>query len=196
MDYRRNEDKWRIPETPAYNAVLEMSFSAESANEPITKAEVKSQLNIPDAVVDFDTKLDRLIKEVRVYAEQYTHTSLIPRTVTAIINNSLGHIELPFGPVTGAIVSMHDYDDTPVTSDTYRTYGLDFKKLEYPLYDWLKVVYPAGYTDANIPADLKGALIRLVVHYFEHAGEETKDLSPDIVSVLDHYKNKRVSWLA
>jgi uncharacterized phiE125 gp8 family phage protein len=203
MDYRRNEDKWRIPDKPLYNRVIDYTFETEGP-ENIELSELKEHLNIAPGITDFDNRLTSLLKQCRAAVETFTGLSLIPKTVKAYLNNSLGNIELPYGPVrtslvspTG-IVSMENYIAEPVLADSYRINGLGFKRLQYPTYDEVTVTYFAGYESANLPPALRLAIIKEVVFQFEHRGEEAvtniNSLCPEAEALAIPFK--RITWLA
>jgi uncharacterized phiE125 gp8 family phage protein len=82
--------------------------------EPITLQKAKDYLRITDT--SQDDLITMMIKGAREAIEKATGLSLIPVTVTAVINNEDGGIELPYPPVT--------------TSPTgVKLVGLDYPKL-------------------------------------------------------------------
>lgn len=184
MNYRRNEDKWPVFEGVAYNAVIDVSV-VESGTEPVTLTEAKAHLHITYA--DEDTYITSLIKRCRQAISKYTGLSLIDTTVTAILNNGSGGIELPYGPVK-TFTSMVDSED--VVIDSYKLRGLDFKYLESPVNDYVKVVYTTGYT--TFPEDLKHAILNEIAFRFENriVSEALSETTKKIA-----FPYKRRTWL-
>jgi len=166
---------------PAFNAVLEVYFSAESGTEPVTLDEAKGWLKISDDITDDDDLLTELITVARQMCEKYSCISFIERTVKATLNNSLGSISLPYGPV-GTISSYKDYNDTTVTSTAVK--GSEFKILYEPCIDYIEVTYLAGY--ATLPYNLKRAVLCQVAYLYENRGDATavSQLSPDAKTIL------------
>lgn len=142
-----------------YNAVLSVSFSAESANESITVQEAKDWIRVD--VSDDDTIILKLITAARRICEKYVNMSLIARTVTAKINNGLGNFYLPYGPVV-AITSATDYYSNDITTgfslDT--VYG-----------NALTIVYTAGYADGLLPEELRTAILDQIAWMYTNRGD-------------------------
>lgn len=178
-----------------YNAVLEVIFSSEGSTEPVTAAEVKNWCKVEASITDDDTLLASLGKAARVLIEGYLCISLIPRTVTAYLNNSLGDIELPYGPVN-TFTSLHrtvdTLDDTAITSDDYRIRGSAFKTIYTPCYDYLKAIYTAGYANAEaVPEQYKTAIKQQVVYLYQNRGDiegKVPTLSPMVMQTLKPYR--------
>lgn len=163
-----------------YNAVLDKSFSAESATEPVSLTEAKQHLNMVFDTAgsyefnDDDTYLTDTIKQARVMTENYTGRSLIERTVTAILRNDCGDIELPYGPV-GTVSAIVDADDEAITD--YKVQGLEFKWLQSPLSCYAKLTYTAGYTAATIPVDLKRAILEQIAFRYQNRGDQQQEFA-------------------
>jgi uncharacterized phiE125 gp8 family phage protein len=146
-------------------------FSAESATEPVTLAELKTHINITHT--DDDAYLTSLIPMIRDLFERYTGVGLITRTVTFTAYNMKGGLELPYGPVT-TFTSMTDKAGTVITSDGYElTPALGFVQIVRPISEYLTIVYAAGYTNVTIPKGMKLDLLRLLAHAYEHRGDNT-----------------------
>ncbi len=144
---------------PAYNAVLSVTFSNESATEPVTLQEAKDWCRID--VTDDDTLITKLIKAARLICEHYVNMSFIARTVTAKIHNGQGDINLPYGPVTGAI-NYFELDGTT---------AIDNFDLTEERGDNFIAVYPAGYADGTLPEDLRTAILTQVAFMYENRGD-------------------------
>lgn len=147
------------------NFEIDHSFSGESATEPVTSSEQKAYSRITSTAQDSIIAI--MIKAARQAIERYTNMSLIERTVTVQFNNPCGKYELPWGPITGDVV-FTDKDGNTV--DDVELVGLDFKTVVNPLVYGTKAVFPAGYTAANIPSDLKIAIMDQVDFMYEFRG--------------------------
>lgn len=138
-----------------YNAVISVSFSDEGS-EPVTLQEAKDWCRID--VSDDDTLITSLIKAARIICEKYSGLSFVSKTVTAILVNGLGNIELPYGPVASE-VAYYDMDETELT---------DFDISE-PACDRIEAVYSAGYE--TLPANLKTAVLNQIAWMYENRGD-------------------------
>jgi len=170
----------------AFNAVLDVSFSAESNVEPITRADAKRWLRVDDSYDDFI--IDTLIIAAREICEKYLNHSIITRTVTAILNNSCGNIYLPYGPVK-AITSVTDANGNILDADQFTATGARFVRIKDPLQDNLKIIYTAGYEDC--PAQIKIGMLCQIAYMYENRGDDTglkSQLSPMAKSHLKPIK--------
>ena len=135
-----------------YNAVLDVNFSAESSTEPVTLNEAKQWCKIELDIAEENTLITELIKSARMQCEGYLCISLIARTVTALLNNTLGDIELPYGPVV-AFTSLTDSEGDAITSGNYTLKGTVFKYIHSPCYDNMVAIYTTGYS-GSIPVNV------------------------------------------
>ncbi|MBK8121716.1 MAG: phage head-tail connector protein [Sulfuritalea sp.] len=71
--------------------------------EPVTLAEVKSQLGIKTADTDSDTQLTRRITEARKWAEGHMRRSLMPQTHEIRFDVFADEMELPFPPIASIL---------------------------------------------------------------------------------------------
>lgn len=150
------------------NRVVDYEFSEESSTEPVSLQEAKDYCRI--GITDDGPEITTMIKAARETLELYTRLSLIPRTVTAVICNPEGRIELPFGPITGTITFAD------ATYESQKEFvGLGFKRVVAPTRDDMEVSYEAGYTDTNIPSDLKEAILAQILYMYEMRGDESTD---------------------
>lgn len=138
-----------------YNAVISVSFSNEGT-EPVTLQEAKDWCRID--VSDDDALITSLIKAARIICEQYSGLSFVTKTVTAILVNGLGNIDLPYGPVTGDVT----YTETDGTAIDY---DISDERCER-----FKAVYSAGYE--TLPQNLKTALLNQIAFMYDHRGNE------------------------
>ena len=185
MDYTRNEDYYFRSEREgsAFNAVLDVLFIEGSSpeTEPVTYEEAIQQANIDDIAGDVNL-IESYITTARIQCETFACMSFISREIESVVNNSLGGIYLPYGPII-AVSSVYDKDDNEITSDSYKVLGVKFKQLSYPMRDYLKVTYTAGWTE--LPQIFKTAILQQVAYLYEHRGDEKADtFSPIAASLL------------
>ncbi len=150
-----------------YNAVKEYSFSSEKNGEPVTKEQAKSWMRITNN--DEDTDIENLIIAARSIIENYLNKSIIKRTVTAVLTNRCGNIELPFQPFE-ELVSITDADGNAITS--YTLSGDKYKRLLLPEWDNIKVVYKAGIGIDNVPQVIKNAIMAQVAFMYVNRGDD------------------------
>jgi hypothetical protein len=132
--------------------------------EPITLQKAKDYLRITDT--SQDDLITMMIKGAREAIEKATGLSLIPVTVTAVINNEDGGIELPYPPVT--------------TSPTgVKLVGLDYPKL-VDITEEVTLTYSAGFAPGTIPNDLLFAVYDQLAFMFENRGD-----GYDVISVCE-----------
>lgn len=171
-----------------YNSVLGVEFSGESTTEPVTIAEVKAWMRID--FPDDDAFLSSLITMCREITERYTCLSLITRTVKARLNNGVGNIELPYGPVN-TFTNLKQEDGTVLNASDYVIDGVNFQTLETIYTDEVKAEYTAGYTPTTIPPGLKMGLMRFIAFSNEHRGDTAERMVSDFIA----QKYRRTTWL-
>jgi hypothetical protein len=155
------------PRSQPTNGVLDHTFSGTEA-ELITLTEVKTHLF--ETSTDNDTELTALLTQCRKAIESFTSLTLCSgRTLTVLLKNENGNIEIPYGP-HGVITSIHDIEGTEIVAADYTVRGLAFKWVEAPCSSYLKIVIAVGYT--VIPAELKLAILNEIAYRFAHKGDE------------------------
>lgn len=125
--------------------------------EPITLAQAKTYLRVTDDMQD--ALITMMIKASREAIEKVTGLSLIPVTVTAILCNPSGGIELPIAPQTS----------TP-TGTGLVFEGLDYKNLVTET-ESVTLTYNAGYAVGTVPMDLLFAVYDQIAFMFENRGD-------------------------
>lgn len=166
-----------------YNTA-QTQFSSESGTEPITLAEAKAWIKVDTAITADDVLVTELIKSARQQVEGFLGISLIARTVTGVLNNSAGNIELPYGPLV-SFTSLTDEDGTTIAADDYELRGIGFKNLKKPCYDYMTAVYTTGYT--TVPENFKTAVKEQVAWLYDNRGE-AKELSEIVLHTLKPYR--------
>jgi len=171
------------------NLLLDVQFDEESDSgssaEPVDIDDVKAWLKID--VDDDDTLLQTLITAARKQCETFLCISLIPKTISAILQNELDNSRLPYGPV-GEIQSINDRDDADISTDSYELLGNEFKWISATSNCFLKIVYTAGYT--TCPNHFKTAILQQVAYLYENRGDAGKldQLSPIVTLSLKPYR--------
>lgn len=161
---------------PAYNAVLNVTFTDGTVTEPVTLKEAKDWCKID--VSDDDSLITSLITAARIMCENYANLSFIKRTVTAKIKNGLGGFVLPYGPVIG----------TPTAKDSDNADITDFD-LDNSYSGNITVTYQAGYE--TLPQNLKTALLNQIAWSYENRGDAkvASALSEEAKLILNQVRN-------
>lgn len=190
-----------------------MKIITQPATEPITLAEVKTQLGIKTADTLSDATITRRIKEARLFAEKYCQRAIITQTQEVrqdCFPASSGAIKLPY-PNLLSIVSIK-YIDTDGVEQTWPSsnYAIDNYKLigsVAPVYgvSWpstrgesnaVRIQYTCGYGPAasDVPDLLREAILLLVGHWmnFQPQAESGVVVSRVPYGVLDHLDQFRV----
>jgi uncharacterized phiE125 gp8 family phage protein len=153
-----------------YNTILDVKLTDTGA-EPCTLAEAKEWCKIELNISEENTLITELIKTARLQCEGYTNVSFVEKTVIAILNNSIGGIELPYGPLK-TFTSLINEDGKTLTVDTeYKLQGELFKTIKNPLDSYLKATYVAAYT--TLPTNFKTAVLQQVAFLYENRGDVT-----------------------
>ena len=139
------------------------------AFEPVALADAKAWMGIDSDDTNHDTVVALLIKAMREYAENYTHSAFIQRTLRTYMScwpvaaEGGNQIELEFPPLVS--VSWIKYRDTSGTLTTLATdqydvhdwrkpaavvpaWGVSWPAHRYAL-DAIQVQYVAGYPDGS-----------------------------------------------
>lgn len=172
------------------NAILSISYGAVTT-EPVTLAEAKAWIKIANSYTDDDTIITALISVAREMLEQHLSLTIPTKTVTVVLKNEIGDMELPYGPIQ-SITSAADYDGEALTVDEdYELEGENFKRLITP-YNYIKMVYVAGW--ATVPEILKTAIKMQVGFMYEHRGDEqeTNGLSKDALMLAKSYSRNGI----
>jgi hypothetical protein len=186
MDITHNEDRLTQMDVAGanYNAVIDILFIEGSSvpTEPVTLAEALVQANI-DNIAGDNSLIESYITTARMQCEGYCNIGFINRDIQAVVNNTLGNIYLPYGPV-GDVSTVTDMDGNAVD---YEVKSVHWKTLHKPQRDNLTVKYNAGYS--ALPQVFKTALLQQVAYLYEHRGDEKADtFSPIAKSLLNPHR--------
>ena len=170
-----------------YNAIysiVDVTDDSGEITEPVTLQEMKDYLRLEgytdtdestaDSLSDFDyddTLITELITASREQIEKISASSIIPRTLEAVINN-YRMLELPRGPI-GEIISLYDSEGVEILAADYTIIGQtgDRKFLKSPRQCEMTITYEAGYTD--VPMGLKIDIMRLTAYMYENRGDDS-----------------------
>lgn len=186
MNVSRNQLCDYSPFQSGDNLVLDIQdVTSSESPEPVTLEEAKLYCRI-----DFNTEdalITSMIQTARLKLEKYTGLSFKPKMLKVLLNNGMGGIDLPYGPITGDVAVL-DSDDQLVASAT--TKGFDYKTLETPADNGLTVSYQCGF--AVLPETLKTAIKAQVLYMYEHRGDEIEpnlsDICPDAKQLCKLYR--------
>ena len=167
------------------NAVLDVIFSSESTTYPVTTAQAKAWAKID--LSDDDAIVTELIKTATRQCEGYLGVSILQRTVTAYLNNCVGGIEFPYGPVV-TFTALYDENGDEIPSDEYTIRGGLYKWLESPVNSYLKAVYTAGLS--SVPDVYVTAIKQQVAYLYDNRGDGDlqSQLSDQVKQTLHPYK--------
>jgi hypothetical protein len=174
-----------------YNAVLDVQFFSETTTEPVTQSEITTYLKLSS---DNEITLAvTLAKVARQMCEVWANISIKYRGVRAIVNNSLGGIQLPYGPyVSGLIVK--DIDGNVLDHKTTPLLGTQsFVQLITPNAEYLQLEYYAGFsfdngTNVNYPQWAKTAVLQQTAYMFANRGDNSFGMDNMAKQTLSPYK--------
>ncbi len=162
-------------------SIRDVTDESGDFEEPVSIDEMKDYLRLEgyvdddestaDELSDFDfddSLLADLIKASREQIERISASTIVPKTLEAVINN-FKMIELPRGPI-GTIVSLYDEDGVEIVAADYTIIGNDRKFLKSPTKCCMTITYEAGYSD--LPASLKIDIMRLAAYMYENRGDD------------------------
>lgn len=160
---------YNVPPHAYFNGVLDLDNGDDGTlTEPVTLTEAKAWCRI--SVTDDDSLITALITTARQMCEQYTGIYFIQRAITVVLNNPLGGVFLPFGPVSLPVTSIKDENGTAISSSEYQISGTIFPQLVLPKLERITVQYDAGYT--TLPQQFKNGILAQIAFLYENRGEE------------------------
>lgn len=112
--------------------------------EPATVEGVKTLCGIDFS--DDDATITDLCIQARKEAERYCGRCFVDTDVSVFAECWIGSYELPYGPVSGELLTVKDIDGNDLTD--YKLKGVGFKKLDIVAPDGVYLTYrSAGYFD-------------------------------------------------
>jgi len=157
---------------------VDEDFESGDITEPVTLTQAKNYLRLEgftsddsgEQEFDFDdTLIESMITEARMWVEKYTGLYLVPRTLTVVLLNQAGYIELP-GPLSGTIVLTNE-DATVITSTGYTIIGNTFPKIATKFCDRITATYEVGYT-SEFPKWVENSILAYIADHYEWRGDD------------------------
>lgn len=189
-----------------WNAIHDVSEVAESSpiTEPVTLEEAKDYMRLegfqdvddssPVEFDDDDDLIESIITSSREAVEKYCGLSLVSKTLTVLLTNKAGMIQLPYGPVV-SVTQLTEEDGTEIEAENYTVLGTHHKYLKSPLYENMYITYTAGYDVDECPESLKQAILIEVLYRYENRGDiENEGLSR--AARIKAKPFKQTVWLA
>jgi len=179
---------------------VDEDFDSGEVTEPVTLPQVKNYLRLAGFVSDTsgeqefdydDDILTAMITEARMWVEKFTGQYIVPRSLTVVLLNQAGFIELP-GPVVGT-VSFADADDSGIDPTDYKIIGTVFPKLETKFPCRLTATYEVGYTD--FPKWVPDSVLAYIAFAYENRGDDnTLPGSPVRAAAIARPYRKVKAW--
>ena len=142
-----------------YNSILDVvDTTSGSITEPVTLDEAKLYLRVSNDIEN--DLISSLIVSARLMLEKYTGFSLVEKTFTIIINNSLGNCVVPYGPYDVDDITASDNSDIVVKKRNRNVV------IESPITDYLSLDCEGGYTSDTLPENLKTAIKEQVSYMY------------------------------
>lgn len=164
------------------NAVLDVKeeYPLYGYTEPVTLQEVKDYAKID--FNDDDPLIELLITTARENLEKYLGVCIVQKSLTVIVNNEDGGIELPYGPTPGEIdvTTILDIDGNAIETQWILITGNTFKYLQSPAWPYVQMSYTAGYVSQQqalteggvaLPEAIKTAIKAQTFFNYENRGE-------------------------
>lgn len=178
--------------------MFKVTTTVEPTTWPVTLDEVKRHLNVTHD--DDDQVLTALYKQVTKSVESYCGIAIGTQTKQMIYDYDYGNypISIPYGPVI-SLTSVQLWDSANVYTTLVTINDYDYEVGSIRFYNSsgrTKIIYMAGYTAANIPADLKLGILNEIAFRYVNRGDqtgETKDgFSLEAYNLIIRHKD--FSW--
>lgn len=163
--------------------------------EPVTLDQVKRHLNLEfDTAGSFDftdddTYLNELNAQCREAAEQETGLSLAPKTLRVIVRNELGNVEIPFGPIA-SVTSISDWQGNLIDPADYKLMGNLFKTIAWPCFQYLDIIYEAGYAAGKCPKGIIRGILEEIAYRYNLRGDAEVTRADITPGVCEGARNK------
>ena len=168
---------------------VDEDFESGDITEPVTLTQAKNYLRLEgftsddsgEQEFDFDdTLIESMITEARMWVEKYTGLYLVPRTLTVVLLNQAGYIELP-GPVVGTITWADDAEPEMVGSKIKTKYGCE-----------LTATYDVGYTE--FPKWVENSILAYVADHYEWRGDDKAPAPNERAAAIARPHRRVQSW--
>jgi uncharacterized phiE125 gp8 family phage protein len=172
------------------------------ADEPVTINEAKAHLAV--TFNDDDALINSLIPAARRQIEHYTGHILLQRQLTRSVDRFDQYLELHHRPIVS--VDDIDYVDEHGEAQSYGDFVAQVDRFPariHPALDgswpstWshggINVTYTAGYSAAEVPEDLKQAILMLVAHWYTNreavnVGNIVNELPFGVMAICNAYR--------
>jgi len=166
----------------------EIKISATTGTEIVSATDAKNYIRIDTA--DDDSLLTSMIKQARIWCENYIGKDIVAKTRVYYLEYSDDRFELPFSPVstiTSATVEGN--------AATYKTYGVDKNifALDKLAAKDVKVTYDTSGLNDEL---LQQAILQLVSTYYDNRadfvvmqGVSFVEVPANVKQILAPYKN-------
>ncbi len=190
---------------------MALYLNAPPASEPVLLADAKAHLRIDDPAED--TYVQALIVSARVRVEVETRRALITQSWTQTLDRwpDDAIVALQMAPVQAiTAVTVRDADDVqqPVDPTAYRLDGESHPPrvvFNAPVAApatppaGIAIAFTAGYGDtaADVPADIRHAILLMIADWFEHrdplfGASDKARLPARVAAVLNSYRMVRL----
>ncbi len=168
---------------------VDEDFESGDITEPVTLTQAKNYLRLEgftsddsgEQEFDFDdTLIESMITEARMWVEKYTGLYLVPRTLTVVLLNQAGYIELP-GPLVGTITWADDA--TPVMVG---------RKVETKYDCKLTATYDVGYTE--FPKWVENSILAYIADHYEWRGDDKAPAPNERAAQIARPHRRVQSW--
>lgn len=180
---------------------MAIKISIEPTEEPVSKAEAKTQLR--ERSTDYDTEITNLITEGRKYVEKMTGRALVTQTWKLYMDDLPSSFKVPKPPLQS--ISSISYQDVNNSTQTLASsnYTVDTNSEPARVVRSQTGSYPSIYTDLNVvtvtfvcgygnkedvPESLKAAILLYIQWRFDH-DQTARELLDGII------QSERVEWL-
>jgi len=155
---------------------------AGPGEEPVSLAEAKAWCRIDST--DEDDLVSALVAAARLQVESETRRALVTQSWRVSLDCPRGRvIELPVAPVSAIVAATADDADIEVALQG------DAALLPGGGYRSLTIDYTAGYgAAADVPADLKQAVLALVAYWYENRDLAMASLPSGLDRMLAGYR--------
>lgn len=151
------------------NRGFSKSVRSVVAGDIVSLDEVKNFARI--TTTDDDILLGMLITSAEIMVEQYASITLRTTEYTFEYESFAARIDLPYSPIVSVdqVRTKKDGVEQTLTTDQYRVIGQDNSILHVMdlAGGGLEIDLTAGYGAANVPADIKEAIMKIVLSNYD-----------------------------
>lgn len=172
---------YTVPETAYFNGVMDLVDEEDDGTltEPVTLDPQKLFTRITTTVEN--TLVQQFITASRQAIEKFLNVYLIQREITVRLNNPLGGIYFPYGPVDVSTIVLTDYNGNTIEAANYKIVGTTWPQLLWPQACGITATYMAGYIDC--PVSIKTALEQEVTYLYRNRGEVDPIVRTGVVQI-------------